>query len=77
MKLLRSGYILMLTLMMVALMTALATYIVYQTADFAPTVRAQADKRKAWQLALSGVNIALAQLSVAPQQTQAAGKKAQ
>lgn len=60
------GYILMLTLMMMSLMMFLATYIVFKTSDYAPTVSAAQEKHKAWQLALSGIQCALAQLSTLP-----------
>src|SRR5579871_261793 len=63
----QSGYILMLTLMMLALMTFVATYLISKTTGYAPAMRMFVDRQKATMLALGGIQVALSQLAVYPQ----------
>src|SRR5581483_3116704 len=51
---------------MISLMIFLGTYIVYTTTDYAPWMRIVSDQEKAYQVALGGVNVALAQLTAMP-----------
>lgn len=61
----RSGYILALSLMIISLMTLLATQIFNKTLLFVPFSRVVVDREKAKVLAQGGVQIALAQLNAA------------
>jgi len=58
-----SGYILIVTLLMIAGMTAIGTYIYLRSTVFFPLMRTVYDREKAKVLALGGLQIAIRQLS--------------
>jgi len=57
------GYILIVTLLMIASMTAIGTYIYLRSTVFLPFMRTVYDREKAKMLALGGLQIAIQQLS--------------
>jgi len=59
----KPGYVLILAIMIIAVMTLLVTAIVNQTVVFGRLVKTLSDREQAQMLALSGINIAIAQLS--------------
>lgn len=67
----RSGYILPLVLMIVAVLTSIATYMYYRGSAYASFVPLITSREKAKVLALGGVQLAIAQLSaVSPEKKQ-------
>lgn len=62
----KSGYILVLTLIMMALATAIVTRLFYQGSAFLPLANLAIERQKAKNLALGGVQLALSKLNSLP-----------
>jgi len=71
------GYILVFTLLIIALSVFVGTYIASRASIFFPLSNTLVEREKAYQLAMSGVSFAMSQLSVAPKPKSEAEKKDQ
>jgi len=59
----RSGFVMVLTMLVVSLVVTLTTYIMYRTSMFMPYARTALRQQKARLLATSGIQLAISQLS--------------
>ncbi len=66
----RPGYILVVALMIIGLSVVLVTYVTFKASAYTPFAQAMVDREKATQLALSGVQVACAQLAQEPKKQQ-------
>ncbi len=73
----KNGYILVFTLLIIALSVFVGSYIASRASIFFPLSNALVEREKAYQLALSGVSFAMSQLSVAPKPKNEEEKKDQ
>lgn len=70
----KSGYILALTLALIALFMVIATYIANKGLVFSSFSRTMVDREKARQLALGGIQLAMSQLATVEKKPQAAAQ---
>lgn len=71
------GFVLILTMLIVALVTSITTYIAYRASMFVPYTKVAINHQKAYQLALSGVQLAISKISTIKKPEESADKKKQ
>jgi len=71
------GFVLILTMLIVALVTSITTYIAYRTSMFVPYTKIAINQQKAYQFALSGIQLAISKLSTIKKPEESADKTKQ